>query len=43
MAKYLVTLKLESDTDPREWYLPDTLVIEEAYELYEVINIDGDK
>ena len=36
MAKYLMTLEVESDTDPREWYLPDTLVIDGEYKLMKV-------
>ena len=35
--KYLITLEVESDTDPREWVFQDTLVIDEEYQ---VINIE---
>lgn len=41
MSKYLVTLEIDSDTDPREWYLPDTLVIEEDYKLIRVEDVNA--
>lgn len=36
MSKYLITLEVESDTNPNEWYLPDTLVIDDDYKLIKV-------
>lgn len=41
MSKYLVTLEIDTDTDPREWYLPDTLVIEEDYKLIRVEDVNA--
>jgi len=41
MPKYLVTLEIDSDTDPREWYLPDTLVIDEDYRLVKVEDVNA--
>jgi len=37
MEKYLITLSVKSETDPRDWYFGETLVIDEDYE---VINIE---
>ena len=34
--KYTITLEVESDTDPREWYYGDTLVIDEDYQVIKV-------
>lgn len=40
MPKYLVTLEIESEMDPRDWYLPDTLVIDEKYQLVKVEDVN---
>jgi len=39
-SKYQITIEIESDTDPRDWCLGETLVIDEPYE---VIQITGGK
>lgn len=31
--RYIITVSVESDTDPREWHYGDTLVIDEEYEI----------
>ncbi len=33
MSRYLITLEVESETDPKEWYWGDTLIIDEDYEV----------
>lgn len=37
MEKYIITLEIKTETDPREWYFGDTLIIDDEYE---VINIE---
>jgi hypothetical protein len=34
--QYLVTLAITSDSDPRDWHLGETLVIDEEYTLVSV-------
>lgn len=36
VKKYLITLEVESDTDPREWMFADSLVIEEEYKVIKI-------
>jgi len=36
VPKYILTLQVESDTNPKDWYLGETLVIDEEYELLKV-------
>ena len=36
MKKYLLTLEIETETDPREWYFGDVLVIDEPYQVVKV-------
>lgn len=36
MKRYLITLEVESDTDPRGWMFADTLVIEEEYKVIKI-------
>jgi hypothetical protein len=33
VSKYLITLEIESETDPSEWYWPETLIIDEDYQV----------
>jgi hypothetical protein len=33
VSRYLITLEVESETDPKEWYWGDTLIIDEDYEV----------
>ena len=41
MPKYQITLEVESNTDPREWYLPETLIIDEEYQLIKVEKVNA--
>lgn len=41
MPKYLLTLQVESDTNPKDWYLGDTLIIDEEYELLKVEEVSN--
>ena len=33
MTRYILTLALESESDPREWLFEDTLIIDEPYKV----------
>jgi hypothetical protein len=42
MSKYILTLQVESNTNPKDWYLGETLIIDEEYELLNVEEISND-
>ena len=41
MPKYILTLQVESDTNPKDWYFGDTLIIDEEYELLKVEEVSN--
>lgn len=41
MKKYLVLLEIESESDPRDWYLPEVLVIDDEYKLVKVEEVEA--
>ena len=34
--KYIITLELESESDPREWLIEDKLIIDEPFTILEI-------
>jgi hypothetical protein len=41
MPKYILTLQVESDTNPKDWYLGDTLIIDDEYQLLDVKEVSN--
>ena len=41
MAQYKIMLEVESETNPNEWLFPETLVIDEPYQVVSIEKVSA--